>query len=152
MNISVITVDLTSEADLEAVVALDSLISGQSRRGFYIKKFAAARRSPETFVFLRASVTDRVDGYLLVRIVDGEFGATRPAAVIEAIGTNPALRGKGIAHAMMAELETRLAARGVREIHSEAEWTENDLIRFFASSGFHLAPHQILGRAVTTEL
>ncbi|MGE5548015.1 MAG: GNAT family N-acetyltransferase [Solirubrobacterales bacterium] len=152
MNTTTITVLPMSGADLEAVIALDHRITGQSRRGFYTKQFAATRNDPDAFIWLVAILDGNLAGFISTRIIDGEFGGTRPAAVVEAIGTHPELRGHGVARALMSALERRLAARNVAEIHSEADWKEIDLVRFFAASGFQLAPNLVLGCNVTTEL
>jgi hypothetical protein len=42
--------------------------------------------------------------------------------------------------------------RGVRELHSQAEWTSHDLLKFFDSSGFTLAPRVVLERSTSTGL
>jgi ribosomal protein S18 acetylase RimI-like enzyme len=152
MNSPSVTVHPMTEAQLEAVIALDCQITGHSRRGFYTKQFAAGRTDPDGFVWLVAQAGSELAGFLLARLIDGDFGAERPAAVIEALGTAPARRGQGVARALLADVERRLGERGVSEIHSEADWTEADLVRFFATSGFQLAPVLVLDRPVTAEL
>jgi len=149
MTQSAVAVHPLTEAHLDAVIALDGRITGLSRRGFYTKQFAARTSDPESFVWLVATGPDGLAGFLLARIVDGEFGAAAPVAVIEALGTEPASRGHGVGRALLDALESHLAARGVAEVHSEAGWTESDLVGFFAANGFQLAPVLVLDRTVT---
>ena len=48
----------------------------------------------------------------------------------------------------MEELSEILRRRGVRSLETQANWTNHDLLRFFESSGFELAPRFSLQRSV----
>jgi L-amino acid N-acyltransferase YncA len=48
----------------------------------------------------------------------------------------------------MGELIETLRAMGVHSLQSLAEWTNHDLLRFFDTSGFTLAPRLSLERSV----
>ena len=50
------------------------------------------------------------------------------------------------------ELIERLDRIGVRSVKSQADWTNHDLVRFFADSRFTLAPRWTLERAVNEPL
>lgn len=139
-------------AHLDAVIALDRRLTGQSRKGFFTRRMADSQGEGGATVALVVVRGETPVGYLLARVQDGEFGDVRASAVIDAVGLEPASRGKGIAGALMTELETRARALGVTEIRSEADWSETDLIRFFAARGFELAPDQVLERPVTPDL
>ncbi|MCR6632420.1 MAG: GNAT family N-acetyltransferase [Magnetospirillum sp.] len=144
------TVRPVRAGDLEAVITLDQRVTGTSRRGFYQKRFAAAEADPKAFVWLVASQDGILAGFVSAQILDGEFGGDTPVAVLDAVGTAPEKRGHGLGRALMAALEAELRARRVSEIHSEADWTEQDLIAFFAKSGFHLSPQLVLENACQT--
>jgi hypothetical protein len=79
--------------DLEQAIALDSRITGQSRRGFYRKRFAAMQDSPKGFLWLVAIVDDRLAGFVSAHLLEGEYGGIAPSAVIDAVGVLPELRG-----------------------------------------------------------
>lgn len=137
-------------ADLEAIIALDTQITGNSRRGFYTKRFAAAQETPKNFVWLAAEAGGKVVGFVSAHIQDGEFGGTAPIAVIDSIGIEPAVRGHGIARALMETLEGHLKARQITELHTEADWHQHALVQFFAAAGFQLAPSLALESPITT--
>ncbi|CAL8970585.1 hypothetical protein RHODGE_RHODGE_03649 [Rhodoplanes serenus] len=138
------TVRPITAADVEAVIALDQQVSGRSRRGFYQKRFAAFQRDPSAFVWLVAVQGDTLAGFVSAHVLDGEFGETARTAVVDAIGTHPDHRGQGLGHTLMAALEGALRPRNVKAMRSEADWTEQDLVRFFAKAGFQLAPQIVL--------
>lgn len=135
-------------AHLDAVIALDQRLTSQTRKGFFTRRMADTQADDGATLALVALSGDTPVGYLMARILDGEFGDVHAAAVIDAIGIDPAYRSQGLARTLMTELETRARARGVTEIRSEADWSEMDLIRFFAAQGFDLAPHQFVDRDV----
>ena len=150
MNSTKPVVRAITEAELEAAIALDNKTTGRSRRGFYLKRFAASQQSPESFVWLASMMGDKLVGFVSAHVLDGEFGGTEPAAVIDAIGVLPEARGKGIARTLLETLEVQLKARKITNLYTEADWVEHDLVQFFAAAGFQLAPSLVLESAVTT--
>ena len=134
--------------DLDRVVAIDKAITGRSRRGFYQKRFAAMNRDPGPFVAMGIVQGSTLAGFVLAHVLDGEFGGQYPVAMLDAFGVTPEARGKGLGPALMAGLDSALRARGVSELHSQANWSDYDLVRFFAHAGFTLAPRHILERQV----
>jgi len=58
----------------------------------------------------------------------------------------------GIGEALMKELRDAMRRSGVRSLHSQADWTNHDLLRFFEASGFALAPRLALARSVSEPL
>lgn len=134
--------------DLDRIVALDRMFTGRSRRGFFEKRLAAAAREPRAFVSLAAGSDGAVGGYTMAHLLDGEFGGLAPVAVLDTLGVDPNERGRGAARRLMVALEAELANRGVREIQTQAEWKESDLLRFFAAAGFELAPRLVMIREI----
>jgi len=135
---------------LDAVIDLDRRLTGQTRKGFFTRRMADAGTEDAMTIALVGMSGPTPTGYLLARVLDGEFGDVHAAAVIDAIGIAPDHRGQGVARDLMAALRDRARARGVTEVRSEADWSEMDLIRFFASQGFDLTPHQAFERDVGT--
>lgn len=130
--------------DLEAVIKLDQKLGGASRRGFYEKRFAAVTRDPKRFVWLAALNDGGLAGFVSAHILDGEFGIGRPVALLDAIGIQPEVQGKGFGAMLEEALNRDLRERGVGCILSEVSWTEQGLISFFGRRGYQLAPMNVL--------
>jgi N-acetylglutamate synthase-like GNAT family acetyltransferase len=143
---STIEVRSIETGDVEAAIALDQHATGQSRRGFFLKRFANLAAHPDRFVWLVAVEAGDVAGFVSAHLLDGEYGGRSRAAVIDAIAIRQDLRGTGVGATLTASLEAELRRRGVAEIRSEADWTEQGLVTFFARAGFQLAPQLVLQR------
>lgn len=134
--------------DLDRVVALDQKLSGRARRGFYESRLKAAIREPKRFIYVGVGEGEALDGFVLVRVLEGEFGGEAPVAVLDAIGVDPARQGSGAGHALMTGLEDVMRQKGVRELQSQLDWNNHTLMRFLDAAGFRLAPRVVLSRAV----
>jgi ribosomal protein S18 acetylase RimI-like enzyme len=132
--------------DLDRVSAIESRITGHSRKGFLEKRFAAAADSPDGFIACASVRDDKLSGYALARIQEGEFGARDAVAVLDVIGIDPDAQGKGIGKALLAEMERRMKTRGIETMRTQVDWGSPPMIRFFSSTEFVLAPAQILER------
>lgn len=132
--------------DLDRVSAIESRITGHSRKGFLEKRFAAAAESPDGFIACAAVRDDKLSGYSLARIQEGEFGARDAVAVLDVIGIDPDDQGKGIGKALLDEMERRMKTRGIETLRTQVDWGSPPMIRFFSSTEFVLAPAQILER------
>ena len=132
--------------DLDRISAIESRITGHSRKGFLEKRFAAAAESPDGFIACAAVRDDKLSGYALARIQEGEFGARDAVAVLDVIGIDPDAQGKGIGKALLAEMERRMKTRGIETMRTQVDWGSPPMIRFFSSTEFVLAPAQILER------
>src|SRR3972149_6737586 len=65
-------------ADLDAVVALDAALTGQTRRAYFERRLAAALRQPELHLQFAAEEGGAYRGHALARVLAGEFGGPRP--------------------------------------------------------------------------
>ena len=135
-----------SADDLDAVVAIDKALSGVSRRGFFEKRLAAALNEPGDFVYVGLRDGQQLFGYALARLVEGEFGKPGARAALDAIGVDPEHQGKTAGHQLLAAIEEVLRHKGVSELTSQVEWANQNLLRFFASTGFAMAPRIVLTR------
>jgi GNAT superfamily N-acetyltransferase len=142
----VIARPLTAD-DSDRVVAIDREHSGHSRRSFFEKRFAAAAAQPDNFIHLGVLRGSDLCGFATVRILRGEFGGKRTVAVLDGLGVAAEHQNQGLGRVLMAELTSRLRHLGIRTLQSQAVWTNHDLLRFFASAGFELAPRLALQRA-----
>ena len=132
--------------DLDRVSAIESRITGHSRKGFLEKRFAAAAESPDGFIACAAVRDDKLSGYAIARIQEGEFGARDAVAVLDVIGIDPDAQRKGTGKALLAEMERRMKARGIGTLRTQVDWGSPPMVRFFSSTAFLLAPAQILER------
>ncbi len=68
--------------DLDAVVAIDAAIEGWSRRAYFERRLRAALHEPALHAQFAASDARGLAGYILARVLEGEFGesAARVAA------------------------------------------------------------------------
>ena len=135
-------------ADFEAVVALDARITGQPRRGYFEKRLAAALRQPKRHLQLAAGQGAGLEGFLLARGADGEYGGSDRAVVLETLGVDPQVQRRGIGRRMLERLAELARARGAGILRSQADWRDHSLLRLFDRAGFQVAPRQVLERAV----
>jgi GNAT superfamily N-acetyltransferase len=143
------TLDL---GDLERVIAIDSAHTGRSRRRFFEKRFAAAAARPQDFVPIGIHRGGALRGFAIARILGGEFGHEQATAVLDAVGVEPHSRERGVGRALINELIEALDRLGVHSLQSQTAWNNHDLVRFFAASGFALAPRLVLERSVAEPL
>lgn len=142
-----ITVRAVTTADLDQVAELDRRLTGHPRNDFYRKRLAAQGDEPTAFISLAAFSGDSLAGFAFAHLLDGEFGGSAPVAVLDAIGVDPNCRRAGVGRLLMADLDKAMRQRGVREVVTQADVTEHDMVRFFTAAGFALAPRLVLERA-----
>lgn len=138
--------------DLERIVAIDRAHSKYSRSAFFEKRFAAAKANPDDFVHVGVTQGGLLMGFVMARILRGEFGRADAVAALDALGVDIGNRERGIGQALVAELVRILGEKNVLSLHSQVEWSNHELLRFFAGSGFALAPRLALERPVAEPL
>lgn len=126
-------------ADLARVVALDALVTGRERHGYFEHKLQTNLLDSSVEVSLGGEVDGILVGFLLARVWTGEFGTTEPVAVLDTLGVQPALQHRGIGDALFDQLATNLRGLGVRVLRTEVDWDGFDLLRFFQGHGFRPA-------------
>jgi predicted N-acetyltransferase YhbS len=133
-----------ARTDLDQVVALDAAITGRTRRAYFERRLAAALRQPELHLQFAAEEDGSLSGYALTRVLEGEFGRTRPGLRLEMISVAPAAQSRGIGRALHAALATEAGKRGIAEFRTAVAWRDHMMLRFLAGLGYLLAPAQIL--------
>jgi GNAT superfamily N-acetyltransferase len=106
--------------DLDAVIHLDSKITGRKRTEYFKVKLAQALSDTGIVVSLAAEYDGQFVGFLLARVWYGEFGATEQTAVLDTIGVNPNVRGKGVGTALLRQLRQNLLGLGIKARHRAA--------------------------------
>ena len=130
--------------DLSAVVAIDAEIEGRSRRDYIERRLAAALREPALHVQFAATHGDALVGYVLARVLVGEFGRVEPGLRLELVGVRDDARGSGVGARLMQALTGHARKHGLSELHTSAAWNDHDMLRWFNAMGFTLAPDRWL--------
>ena len=68
------TIRALAPADLSAVVAIDAAGEGRTRRDYVERRLRAAQREPALHAQFAASDGSGVVGFMLARVLAGEFG------------------------------------------------------------------------------
>lgn len=130
--------------DLEAVVELDRRITGRTRRGYFEKRLGAALREPARHIQVAVADDEGVVGFVLARVLEGEFGRAGAVVVLETIDVEPGRQGQGLGRMLLGGLEDVMRRKGIEELQTQAPWTQHELLRFFDASGFALAPRRVI--------
>lgn len=135
-------------ADLGAAVAIDSAIGGRQRRSYFERRLAQAQRTPELHAQFALEDRGLLAGFVLGRVLEGEFGRTEPALRLELIEVRPQARGHGVGRTLQGALEDAARRRGVRALHTTALWTEHSMLQFLHANGWQLGRNQVLDCAL----
>ncbi len=137
------------KSDFPRVVDIDASIIGRSRPGFFEKRLDAALAEPKQFIYIACEYNGEVCGFLMARLLEGEYGMEEPVAVLDVIGVDPGIQGKGLGMALMKAFDDILEHKHISETQSQADWRNQGILRFFSDSGFKLAPRHMLEREVS---
>ncbi len=134
-----IAIRALAKDDLEAVVAIDSGIEGRSRRDYIERRLAAALREPSLHAQFAATDSGTLVGYVLARILVGEFGRPQPGLRLEMVGVHADARGMGVGAQLMQTLIAHASKRGLSDANTSAAWNDHDMLRWFDAMGFTLS-------------
>ncbi len=139
--------------DLERVVDIDTRITGRSRRKFFEKRLEAALADTHGFVAVALDdASGTLQGFAIARIQSGEYGEDVQSAVLDVIGVDTDAQHGGAGQALLENITDTLRKLKIVELRTQADWQDQNMTRFFASAGFHLAPAQVLERPVAGNL
>ncbi len=130
--------------DLAAVIATDRLITGRGRHGYFERRLAAALRDPPAHIQLAADRGSKLIGYVLARVLTGEYGQSESAVALEVIGLADKERRRGTGRRLLAALEQEARRREIGWLQTEADWRAHEMLGFLDAGGFTLAPRLIL--------
>jgi GNAT superfamily N-acetyltransferase len=143
-----ITIRALQPDDLDAVVAIDRGIEKRPRRAYIQRRLQAALREPARHAQFAATDADGLVGYLLARVLRGEFGRRRPALRIELVGVREDLQGHGVGRLLLDALDGYGRRKGLVELRTAADWRDHRMLRWFDSTRFVLAADRIVECAV----
>ena len=139
--------------DLEKVVDIDSRVTGRPRRLFFEKRLEAALSDDSGFISVAVEAADgSFAGFAIARLQAGEFGAAGRVAVVDVIGVDPAHHNRGVGRRLLDGISDYGLKRDVDEIRTQVDWSDHQLLVFFANAGFGLAPDHVLERSTTRSL
>ena len=135
-------------SDLDAVVAIDAATGGRQRRAYFERRLAQAQRAPAMHAQFAVDEGGVLAGFVLARVLEGEFGRTEPALRLEVIDVRPASQGRGVGTALERALEAEARRRGIGELRTIALWRQHHMLRYLEASGWSLGRDQVLDCAI----
>jgi len=134
--------------DLAAVTAIDATLGGRTRPEFHDRRLQAAQRAPNHYAQFAVEERGVVLGYVLGRVLEGEFGRSAPAMRLEVIGVKAEAQGRGAGIALHRALEDEAKKRGLREMRTGCAWRDHSMMRFLDRAGYQLARHYVIDCAI----
>jgi ribosomal protein S18 acetylase RimI-like enzyme len=125
-----------TENDLQALITIDSRITGFDRTAYFRRKLAEALRESDIRVSLVAELDGGPVGFVMARVDLGEFGRVEPAAVLDTIGVDPDYRQRGIGRALLSQLLMNLATLRIESVRTEIDWNDRELLAYLDHCGF----------------
>lgn len=130
--------------DLDAVVQLDAALNGRRRIAYFERRLAAAGRAPKAHAQFAVEDAGVLSGYVLAKVLEGEFGRAAPAMRLEVIGVSPSAQGRGLGAALGEALETETRQRGLAELRTGASWRDHAMLRWLDVSGWTLGGNHVI--------
>lgn len=146
-----LTIRALTRDDLAPVVAIDAAIEGRWRRNYVERRLAAALREPALHAQFAACDSKGLAGYVLARVLEGEFGRSEPALRLEMIGMRADVRGQGGGRHLFQVLGDWARRHGIRDVRTAARWNDRQVLPWLDAMGFRLAPTFILDVALDEE-
>ncbi len=143
-----ITLRALAREDLADVVAIDSAIEGRSRRQYFERRLRSALQEPKLHAQFAATDDHGLAGFLLARVLEGEFGQSEPALRLEAVGVRASAQGAGIGERLLDALTEWARRHGVYEVRTQASWKDHAMLRWLDAMHFRAAPNHVLDCAV----
>jgi GNAT superfamily N-acetyltransferase len=134
--------------DLEGVVAIDAAIEGRPRRDYFERRLKSALLEPKLHAQFAAADGAGLAGFILARVLEGEFGRTEPGLRLEVLGVRDDVRGHGVGRQLFDALASWAQRHGIRDLRTQAAWNDHRMVRWLDAMGFTLAPNHIVDCAV----
>jgi GNAT superfamily N-acetyltransferase len=135
-------------SDLDAIVAIDEKLTGQTRKDYWRTRLDLAALRPP-WMSLVAERDARVVGFLFGWVGESEFGIAVPTGWIDLVGVHPAYRGLGVARALLERfVDGGRELRAIRKIATLIDLDQADVREFFVGQGFHHGPMVQLERSL----
>jgi GNAT superfamily N-acetyltransferase len=130
-----LTIRPVRRGDLDAVIAIDSQVTGVEKRDYWRSVFRrygdAARPGAQ---FLVAEADGKVAGFVIGEVRDWEFGAP-PCGWVFAIDVRPDARLTGIGSRLLQSICAVFRRAGVRKVRTMLASDNTLILSFFRSQG-----------------
>ena len=130
--------------DLDAVVAIDAASEGRTRRAYFERRLDAALREPKLHAQFAAVDDQGLVGYVLARVLEGEFGRSEPGLRLEVVGVRADAKGRGVGASLFDALCDYGRRHGMADIRTQCPWNEHRMVRWIDAMGFTLAPNHVV--------
>lgn len=134
--------------DLALVVAIDAALEGRPRRAYVERRLASALREPALHAQFALCDEGGLAGYILARVLEGEFGRGERGLRLEMVGMRADARRRGGGRQLFVALAQWAARHKIDEFRTAARWRDAEMLQWLSAVGFELAPDVILGMAV----
>ncbi len=132
-----VNVRMIRKNDLDSVVAIDRLITGQERRDYYQRKLEQAVDNKHNVnASLVAEIDGKLAGFMMGDVFFGEYGIPDATATIDTIGVHPDFQKHGVASELMDQFLMNMKAASVRKIYTLVNWSDFALEGFFSRHKF----------------
>jgi predicted N-acetyltransferase YhbS len=132
------------KTDLDAVVAIDAASVGRTRRTYFVRRLEAAMREPKLHAQFAATDDKGLAGYIMARMLEGEFGRRAFALRLEVIGVRADARGQGVGGSLFDALSDYGRRHGIADVLTQAAWNDYEMLRWLDAMGFALAPNHVV--------
>jgi GNAT superfamily N-acetyltransferase len=123
-------------SDLDAIVAIDEKLSGQTRKDYWRRRLEIASLRPP-WMSVVAETDGRLVGFLFGWVGESEFGIAQPTGWVDLIGVDPAYRGRGVARALLDRfVESGRELRALGRVATLVDLGQEDIREFFLRQGF----------------
>ena len=134
--------------DLDRVVATDAAVKGVTRRAYFERRLLSALDEPKLHAQFAAVDGKGLAGYVLARVLTGEFGRTAPAFRLEVVGVRDDAQGHGVGTSLFDALSDYGRRHGIAEVRTTAAWNDHAMLRWLDAMSFTLAPDHVVDCAV----
>jgi len=108
----------------------------------------AALNEPKLHAQFAATDDKGLAGYILARVLTGEFGRVEPGLRLEVIGVRDDARGQHVGASLFDALSDYGGRHGLAEVRTTAAWNDHRMLRWIDTMGFTLAPNHVVDCAV----
>ena len=123
-------------SDVDAIVAIDEKLSGQTRKDYWRRRQEIASLRPP-WMSVVAETDGRLVGFLFGWVGESEFGIPQPTGWVDLIGVDPAYRSRGVARALLDRfVDSGRELRALERVATLIDLGQVDIREFFLRQGF----------------
>lgn len=143
-----IDVQVAAGADIDAIIALDSEITGTAKATYWrdvFERFAADKTRVQRYFLVAKSAQGELAGFVVGEIRAWEFGSP-PCGWVLALSVAPAQRQRGIGTLLFEALCAAMKKDGATTIRTMVHRDDKMNLKFFRGEGLAAGPYIELER------